>query len=144
MELSMTMHLERGLSTLSTRKRVTKLQDRSVYEAEMVQYNKQARRDNLPQLQFKSLDDYIAYRHGTGKKVSSTFKPMKQTALPTRFIRQTKVYESKVSTNGSTSKVEPTMYSGNYMIGIATMHKSNLVPVTRDGNPAEYSTMRRS
>ena len=31
-----------------------------------------------------------------------------------------------------------------FIQGIATMHKSNLVPVTREGNPKDYATMRRN
>jgi hypothetical protein len=48
------------------------------------------------------------------------------------------------NSSDSTIKTDTQHYSGNYIIGIATMHKSNLVPVTRDGDPKEYSTMRRS
>ena len=35
-------------------------------------------------------------------------------------------------------------YTGNYIVGIATMHKSNLVPVGRGDDPKEYARMRRS
>jgi hypothetical protein len=35
------------------------------------------------------------------------------------------------------------VYTGDYIIGIATMHKSNLVPVGRGDNPVDYATMRR-
>ena len=44
----------------------------------------------------------------------------------------------------STAKPRRTEYSGDYVIGIATMHKSNLVPVGRGDNPEDYSTMRRN
>lgn len=44
----------------------------------------------------------------------------------------------------ATAKPTRTEYSGDYVTGIATMHKSNLVPVGRDDNPENYSTMRRS
>ena len=140
----MTMHLERGLSTLNTRKRKVKV-DRTAYESEFREYNKQARRDNLPQLQFSTLDDFIAYRTGSGRKVAKgAFKPI--TSKPvTRYTRETPVYKSKTTSgNGNTGKVESKSYGGDYMIGIATMHKSNLVPVGREDNPVDYSTMRRS
>jgi hypothetical protein len=140
----MTMHLAQGLTTLNTRKRKTKQVDRSVYEAEMHAHNKQSRRDGLPQLQFATLDQYITYRTGSGHKVGKEFKPMVIKTVAERYIRQTPVYKSKGGTTGDAVKVLSKAYTGDYMIGIATMHKSNLVPVTRDGNPSEYSTMRRS
>lgn len=42
------------------------------------------------------------------------------------------------------AKVPRMQYSGDYIIGIATMHKSNLVPICRDDNPEHYATMRRN
>ena len=38
---------------------------------------------------------------------------------------------------------ESPKYSGDYIVGIATMHKSNLVPVGRGDNPEDYANMRR-
>lgn len=140
----MTMHLAQGLTTINTRKRKTKQVDRSVYEVEMHAHNKQSRRDGLPQLQFATLDQYIAYRTGTGRKVGKEFKPMVIKTKAERFIRQTPVYKSKGGTSGNGVKVLPKAYTGNYMVGIATMHKSNLVPVGRDTDPTDYSTMRRN
>ena len=137
----MTMHLERGLTTLNTRKRKVKV-DKSAYESEWHAYNKQARRDNLPQLQFATLDEYVAYRTGSGRKVT---KSTVSNPTQKRYIRETPVYKSKSSTgNGNTAKVESKPYSGDYIRGIATMHKSNLVAVGRDNNPTDYSTMRRN
>ena len=46
--------------------------------------------------------------------------------------------------SSSCSKVERKQYSGDYIIGIATMHKSNLVPIGRGDNPEHYATMRRN
>ena len=140
----MTMHLERGLTTLNTRKRKVKI-DRSAYESEFREHNKQARRDNLPQLQFATIDEFIAYRTGSGRKMThKDSKPMQSRVMPVRFIRETPVYKSAGSNSGSTIKVSSKAYSGDYMVGIATMHKSNLVPVGRDDNPTDYSTMRRN
>ena len=34
-------------------------------------------------------------------------------------------------------------YTGDYIVGIATMHKSNLVPVGKGDDPKEYARMRR-
>ena len=64
---------------------------------------------------------------------------------PRRYIRETPDYPSVTST-GQTNceKKDSTQYSGDYLVGIATMHKSNAVPVGRNDNPTNYSTMRRN
>lgn len=136
----MTMHLAQGLTTLNTRKRKAKI-DKSTYESEWREHNKQARRDNLPQLQFATLDEYVTYRTGSGRKVT---EPIAKKPVQRRYIRETPVYASKSSRNGNTAKVESKSYSGDYIRGIATMHKSNLVAVGRDTDPTDYSTMRRN
>lgn len=45
---------------------------------------------------------------------------------------------------GVAPKKENPVYSGDYIVGIATMHKSNLVPVGRGDDAKDYATMRRS
>lgn len=40
-------------------------------------------------------------------------------------------------------KKEENVYTGSYIKGIATMHKSNSVPVG-NADPADFATMRRS
>lgn len=42
---------------------------------------------------------------------------------------------------GQGTKVEPKEYTGDYVIGIATMHKSNAVPVTNSKHATEISRM---
>lgn len=72
------------------------------------------------------------------KKTFEAYKPSRPTH------RMTQRHPSLMSNGGNTSKRETKVYSGDYMVGIATMHKSNLVPVGRGDNPVDYSTMRRS
>lgn len=43
-----------------------------------------------------------------------------------------------------TAKKEENVYTGSYIKGIATMHKSNSVPVGSTTDPKEFATMRRS
>jgi len=69
------------------------------------------------------------------------FKPLKWNVAP---IRETQHVPSVSTMRGNTAKVESKQYTGDYVVGIATMHKSNLVPVCRDDNPEHYSTMRRN
>ena len=63
---------------------------------------------------------------------------------PKVYTRETPYYPSLNTTQGDTAKVEPQKYSGDYFVGIATMHKSNLVPVGRDQDARDYATMRRN
>lgn len=44
----------------------------------------------------------------------------------------------------ATAKAETKEYSGDYVTGLATLHKSNIVPVGRDDDPVDYATMRRN
>lgn len=72
------------------------------------------------------------------RKVFEAYKP------PIAQHRMTQRHPSLMSHGGNCSKREINVYTGDYMVGIATMHKSNLVPVGRGDNPVDYSTMRRS
>lgn len=47
------------------------------------------------------------------------------------------------SSGGSTTKPEPKVYTGDAMLGIATMHKSNSVPVFKVEDAKDISKMRR-
>lgn len=50
---------------------------------------------------------------------------------------------SRVTAGGECTKKEPTIYTGSKIIGIATMHKSNLVPIFSDEEAKAVSSMRR-
>lgn len=51
--------------------------------------------------------------------------------------------QSLVTPGGSTSLKQPMQYTGTNMLGIATMHKSNAVPVFSDQSAKDISQMRR-
>lgn len=44
---------------------------------------------------------------------------------------------------GLTPKAEPKVYTGTAMVGIATMHKSNIVPIFNDEAAKDVARMRR-
>ena len=50
---------------------------------------------------------------------------------------------SKVTPGGSTAKKDSTRYTGTLIVGIATMHKSNAVPILNQQEAIEVSSMRR-
>jgi hypothetical protein len=66
---------------------------------------------------------------------------------PKPFIRVTEVPDSlNPSQTGAphAAKVDPNKYTGTACIGIAAMHKSNLVPVFNSQAAIDAATMRRN
>jgi hypothetical protein len=61
------------------------------------------------------------------------------------FVRETVRYPSLDTGHSGavTTGVKKHMYTGDKMLGVATMHKSNLVPIFSDDNAIEVSHMRR-
>ena len=61
------------------------------------------------------------------------------------YRQQTKDYASlsEETIPDVCAKKERPVYTGSYIIGIATMHKSNAVPVGRGDDPKHYAQMRR-
>lgn len=154
----MTMHLARGLTTLNTKKRKAKKLtegQRNKYEIQWRQHNKEMRKKHLHEHQFEKLDDYIAYCRGT-------YKPKKKTETvmntPWHYSgpmrRETKHIPSANSEHSFSpaTRKEPMVYSGERkLVGIAMMHKSNLVPVFADDDDktgqkqaTEIAQMRRN
>lgn len=57
------------------------------------------------------------------------------------------LYENAKLTNGiagNGSKKDAKVYTGDYIKGIATMHKSNAIPITNGEQAIEVSQMRRN
>jgi len=57
--------------------------------------------------------------------------------------RETVRYPSLDTGIGQATKAAPKVYTGDKMMGIATMHKSNAVPVFNSEEAVEISKMRR-
>ncbi len=140
---NMTMHLVKGVYLPKKTKKKSKKIDTSAMELQWRQYNKEMRRTHCHHLQYKTLQEYIDYRSGKTKKYEKKFQAY---TPPPTYVRDQKDYASakpKASVDTCT-KPERQEYSGDYVVGIATMHKSNLVPVGKEDNPKDYSTMRRN
>jgi hypothetical protein len=76
--------------------------------------------------------------YSTSKKISK--------AIPLPRIpagRETPQYLSLDTGLGVATKPNPNIYTGTKVKGIATMHKSNAVPVFTDNEAKEISSMRR-
>lgn len=57
--------------------------------------------------------------------------------------RSTRHIPSRTDWAGVATKTEPKVYTGTKVKGIATMHKSNAVPIFSDEEAVEISKMRR-
>lgn len=67
-----------------------------------------------------------------------------KTFVPPPAYRREQVYHPSLNSNvGHTSRKEPIFYTGNLIKGIATMHKSNAVPVINEEEMISISRMRR-
>ena len=86
--------------------------------------------DNLPTTSFSK---------GTKKpKIVEAYKPSKEN------IRETPKYPSLATPGDSCTKpVYGKVYTGDKMIGIGTLHKSNAVPIFSDDDAKDQALMRR-
>jgi hypothetical protein len=98
-----------------------------------------------------SLEEYIDYVHGIVPKRDAIkdWKPMATSSL-NRYHEESKrhreLYPSvDVITSGAcgSGKREPMKYTGTLIKGIATMHKSNAVPVINSEQMKDIARMRR-
>ena len=148
------MHLARGLSTINTKKRKKKpltQKDIERYTIEWRKHNKAMRRANNHSLQYNTVDDYISYVRGEYKapvKSRGTYTPdtswrRNDPKIPSAMEEAIKNGTFNRGCSGGTKKESP-KYTGDLIVGIATMHKSNAVPVMRGTKQAEeIAKMRR-
>jgi len=150
----MTMHLAQGLSTINTRKRKKKpLTQKEIekYTIEWRRYNKDMRRKNHHDLQYNTVEEYIAYCRGEKTYKPSNFAPKKPDLNYRREEPKYKSLMEEAVKNGtfckmgsnSTGRKEPQKYTGTLIKGIATMHKSNAVPVIDEQHAKDIARMRR-
>ena len=145
------MHLARGLTTINTKKPKQKKLTQAKLEALKIQwrqYNKDCRRKHLHDLQFSTFDEYVDYIQGKPRKRNKQEKEFREYAPSQPYVRNTTSYPSLKTSDtiptGSTGKKESLKYTGDLIVGIATMHKSNAVPIMRGTKQAEdIAKMRR-
>lgn len=84
--------------------------------------------------------DDIVKKYEPKKKVLTSVTPWTGTKS---YVRETKHIPSLNTGNVAATKGEAKVYTGTKVLGIATMHKSNAVPVFNDKEAVEISSMRR-
>ena len=144
----MTMHLARGLSTINTKKRKTKITKARMAELQdnWRKHNKEMKQRGMHELRYETFDEYLDYCFGRKKVNKHTFKAQTKTTVYRRDEDHRERYPSVPMNpvdNGSCRKVEPQKYTGTLIKGIATMHKSNAVPVIDDQHAKDIARMRR-
>ena len=139
----MTMHLIRGITSLNTRKpkfKMTKAKHAEL-QADWMQHNREQKSQGLPKISF---DEYVDNRRGIIRNKTK----IAHVRLPTEtapYRRESDRIPS-LTTMGdpnSCAKKEPLKYTGTLIKGIATMHKSNAVPVINEEQMQDISRMRR-
>jgi hypothetical protein len=100
--------------------------------------------------QKKKLDQLAIMQQKLYKKYgvpeqSSVSKPKFNTlkVTSTKYIRETPVINSLPFTGAPCYKAPDKVYTGTLIKGIATMHKSNAVPIINDQEATDISRMRR-
>jgi hypothetical protein len=94
-----------------------------------------------------TFEEYVDMLHGR-VKIEKKFVPLKvnDDSVMDRIRQHKELYPSGNSFGNasSTAKKEPQKYTGTLIKGIATMHKSNAVPVIDQKQAIEIANMRRS
>ena len=163
----MSMHLAGPeLTTTSTKKRevkVTKAQQEEI-ERGWRERNTRLKQMGLPK---ETLEEYTDWLYGRGKKTKDKSKsagpvtktafvkqrksdtqppqdsPFKLSAGPRQNNQQPVPRSLNEWVKGPVSSKPVPVYTGDKIIGIGTMHKSNMVPIFNDEAAVDISKMRR-
>jgi hypothetical protein len=139
------MHLEKpALTTTSTKKRKIKL---TKFQQEELERGWKARNNMLKGLGLpkETYEQYLDWVYGRGKKDSNKLvreKLVLNNTNPRQVTNNAKSLVTSMSLDACTKKETP-VYTGDKIVGIATMHKSNMVPVFSDKEAEDISKMRR-
>ena len=143
----MSMHLVGPyMTTTNYKKRKKKkmtLRQLETYQENLRKHNKDMRRMGLHNMQM-DLEQYIAYCTGSYKPQHKNTQSSKMLQTET-YRRETPHIPSLGNGIGNGLKKETSKYTGDLIVGIATMHKSNAVPVMRGTDQAkDIAQMRRN
>ena len=159
----MTMHLENRLSMINTKKYKAKITKGKLLELEQQwrEHNRRMKRNHMHNFRYDKFEDYLDYCFGKTKRIDPRdykhFVPASREIswraqqdkahrekYPSLMEQQMKAGTYKNIDNNSMRKQEPMKYTGDLIQGIATMHKSNAVPVMKGTDQAkDIARMRR-
>ena len=141
----MSMHMIQGIQVHGKTKKKSKKLDMKAVEMQWRAHNKDMRRKNMHSLQFKTLQNYVDYITGNMPKIKKEFVEY----APTKpYVSNTKEYRSLQTSDtipGACARKETPTYTGDLIVGIGQMHKSNAVPIMRGTTQAiDIANMRRN
>lgn len=90
----------------------------------------------------KTLEQYKLYRSGKLRRSRGKGHP-KPAMETTTYRRETPKYPSGDTYDTFAAPKREMHYTGDKLMGIATMHKSNMVPVFKQEDAIEIARMRR-
>lgn len=124
-----------GLNTNSTTKRKSTIVINDTFKQDYYEYNKLMKRIGS---KGKSFQEYVEYRQGNSK-----FKQRAVKATEAPYMRPSPKVPSGMGIGVADTKRDEKVYTGNKLMGIATMHKSNMVPVFKQEDAEEISRMSK-
>lgn len=142
----MTMHLVGpALSMNTTKKKKFKLtkQQREIWNLDWMAKNRELKRQGKPKISFEQFCDNrrgIVEKKRVHPSQMGTYNGPSYTVPPGR---ETPHYPSLNSDQGVAVKQERMVYTGDNMLGIGQLHKSNSVPVFRKEDAEDQAKMRR-
>ena len=144
----MSMHLVGPyLTTTNYRKRKSKV-TQSQMNRWMDDWREKCKQNKRLGLAKQTLEEYVDALHGRVKAEKPKFVPLsaRDDEIMNRIRQHKELYPSGngFGTPSSTAKKEAQKYTGTLIKGIATMHKSNAVPVIDQKQAIEISQMRRN
>ncbi len=160
----MTMHLDNRFSTINTKKYKAKITKGKLKELELRwrEHNRSMKRRHMHHMRYDTLQEYIDYCYGTASKRPDPRDYRHFTKLqpdtnwrvkhdeehrekyPSMMEQQMKAGTFNKTSDDNMRKKEPMKYTGDLIQGIATMHKSNAVPVMKGTDQAkDIARMRR-
>ena len=111
-------------------------------------YNRKKKKPNAKQLRAQEDHDKWLRKMGVHPEQlaekKAKRKDVKNVDFPSRVSCNTNNVHTSDRIAGVATKKDRQQYTGDYIIGIATTHKSNLMPVTSRKQAVEASTMRRN
>ncbi len=134
----MTMHLDKRLSTISTKKRKSKgVTFNAKVARDFIEHNKLMKKCGFKE---KSMAEYADYIQGNSKPVAKRGL----NKIPSYKSDHRDKYPSSGDLVGHMPAKPAMAYSGEAkLLGIATMHKSNMVPVFSREDAEDIAKMRR-
>jgi hypothetical protein len=109
------------------------------FATEFREHNKLMRKCGFAE---KTLEEYLAYRQGKAKPAKNTSRPTLN-KIPSYKSDHRNKYPSGDGI-GTTYARKENVYTGDKLLGIATMHKSNMVPVFSKESAEDIAKMRRN